>query len=180
MALLTPLISTLPPLDLNKKDNTCLSHIVPGWSTTKVHCPSVSGTCLLTCLMDCAVLVWSEVLKSLDWDLRLQPSLICQLLSPNSHLNPQGLALYALRLALCVVFCNHLFVLLRIWSSILPLWHIPLNVFNLAAFPNKSQIPPSLFDLRPFFASLPLARCTSSAQRGTETVWRSTAKTSGG
>lgn len=55
----------------------------------------MSGICLLKCMMDWTILVYGEVLKSLDTDLRLQPTLICHLLSSNSHQNPQGFALYA-------------------------------------------------------------------------------------
>lgn len=111
----------LPPFDLNKKDNMCVRHVVPttvqGWSRTKGQCCSLSGTCLLMCMMDCAILVYSEALKSLDTDLRHQPSLICQLLSPNSHQNPQGFTLYALWLAL---FVSSVLICLSCFTSDLP------------------------------------------------------------
>lgn len=122
-----------------------MRHVVPttvrGWSTTKGRCRALSGTCLLMCMMDCTILVDSEVLKSLDTDLRLHPSLICQLLSANSHQNPQGFTLYALLLSVFFFFLYSFVCLASHLIFILPLWHIPLNVFNLAAFPNQSHTP---------------------------------------
>lgn len=67
--------------------------------------------------------------------------LICQLLSANSHQNPQGFTLYALLLSVFFFFLYSFVCLASHLIFILPLWHIPLNVFNLAAFPNQSHTP---------------------------------------
>lgn len=125
-----------------------MRHVVPttvrGWSTTKGRCRALSGTCLLMCMMDCTILVDSEVLKSLDTDLRLHPSLISYLVSCylQTRIRTHRDSLYMLSCCLCFFFFLYSFVCLASHLIfILPLWHIPLNVFNLAAFPNQSHTP---------------------------------------
>lgn len=129
-----------PPFDLNKKDNTCARHVVPttvqGWSTL---CHTLSGTYMLMCTMDCTILVESKVLKASTqiWDSNRLLSVSCYL---QTHITAHRDSLYMLSCCLCfflysfVCLASHLIF-------ILPLWHIPLNVFNLAAFPNQSHTP---------------------------------------
>lgn len=112
-----------PHFDLNKKDNTCAHHVVPttvrGWSRTKGRCWTLSGTCLLTCMMDETILVDNEVLKSLDRSetptLSYLSVVICKLTSGPTEI------CFICSLAVCVFFFRtHLFVLPHIWSSFFP------------------------------------------------------------
>lgn len=115
----------------------------------------------------------------LIWDSNPLLSVSCYL---QTHIRTHRDLLYMLSCCLCFFcfFFPYSFVCLASHLIfILPLWHIPLNVFNLAAFPNQSHTPLAdssagfvLFIL-PLSLPLPLAWCTSLCclSLQSETLW---------
>lgn len=87
----------------------------------------------VSCMMDKAELFYSDVLKVLVSDLRVFPLLsVHHYLHTRIRIHGDSLCMTYSLCCFCLALYSHLFFLLIIWSSILPLLRHPLNVLNLA------------------------------------------------